>query len=190
MANADIPQHYDRLEQLMLKEFYEFVQSNSGRTFVHWNMRDHNYGFAALEHRLKVLDGKPVVISESQKFDLARAMVSVYGRSYMQHGSMGRFLGICALNQITDRDALAGAGEAQAFVNGDYLKLQLSTLRKIDMMANVFERAEDGTLTTEAKWKDNFSWHPQVLVELIREHWAWSLFVILTAVVGFAARFF
>ena len=72
-ALADIPQRYDELERQMLDEFFFFLKEHPGHTFVHWNMRDINYGFPALEHRYKVLKGHPYKVPDDNKFDLARA---------------------------------------------------------------------------------------------------------------------
>lgn len=155
----EIPQHYDQLEHEMLEEYFDFIRSNSGRTYIHWNMRDNNYGFAAIEHRFKVLGGNPVVIDEAYKFDLARATFSIYGSRYVNHGKEGRLLGICRVNRITDKDAMTGNEEAVAFPAEDYIKLHLSTLRKVDMMANIFERVEEGTLKTQSKFWDIYPIH-------------------------------
>jgi hypothetical protein len=51
---GDIPQNYDKLEKMMLDEYFEFVSGQGGFSFVHWNMRDINFGFQAIEHRYKV----------------------------------------------------------------------------------------------------------------------------------------
>lgn len=187
---ADVPQHYDELEKSMLDEFFGFLKDHPGHTFVHWNMRDINYGFPALEHRYKVLKGDPHKVPDNKKFDLARAMVAIYNRSYVGHGDDGRFLNLCRLNKITDRDALTGEQEAQAFVDQQYVKLHQSTLRKVDMMANVFVRAEDGSLRTNARWKDIYGMHPKYIVEFVREHWIWSLIVMAAIIIGLGARFF
>jgi hypothetical protein len=56
---GNISAHYDSLEKEMLDEFGHFLQANSHCTWVHWNMRDINYGFQAIEHRHKVLGGVP-----------------------------------------------------------------------------------------------------------------------------------
>ncbi len=186
---SDIPQHYDKLERKMLEEYSDFIRSNSGRTYVHWNMRDNNYGFAAIEHRFKVLGGDPEIIDEAYKFDLARATFSIYGSRYVNHGKEGRFLGICRLNRITNKDAMTGKEEAEAFPAGEYIKLHLSTLRKVDMMANVFERIEEGTLKTQSKFWDVYPIHPQVLIDLVRNHWAWSLIVMAAILAGLGAKF-
>lgn len=38
--------------------------------FLHWNMRDINYGFAAIEHRFSVLGGKPFILADNRKYGL------------------------------------------------------------------------------------------------------------------------
>ena len=60
-----LEQHYNELETLMLDEFYEYVHIHSSHFWLHWNMRDINYGFPAIAHRYKVLRGNPEEIAES-----------------------------------------------------------------------------------------------------------------------------
>jgi hypothetical protein len=48
VAKEAIEQQYDTLEKLMLDEFYEYVRLHGSHTWLHWNMRDINYGFQAL----------------------------------------------------------------------------------------------------------------------------------------------
>src|SRR5690606_33277279 len=126
---------------------------NQGKTWIHWNMRDINYGFTALEHRLKVLGGTPFVLPEGKKFDLARAMVSIYGIQYIGHP---RLVNLVAKNKISDRDMLSGPEEAAAFEAKEYVKLHRSTLRKVDILANIFERTADGTIKTNARWHETY----------------------------------
>jgi hypothetical protein len=58
----------------MLDAFYAHVRGHQGMKYLHWNMRDINYGFAAIEHRYRVLNGEPFVIPEDKKFDLSRGV--------------------------------------------------------------------------------------------------------------------
>lgn len=58
-------QHYDQLEQEMLSDFFEEVRVRQHCKWLHWNMRDANYGFEALENRMKVLGGIPVSVPEA-----------------------------------------------------------------------------------------------------------------------------
>src|SRR5262249_13008657 len=41
---TQIDQHYDRLERAMLDGFYQYVQGKTGNRWIHWNMRDINFG--------------------------------------------------------------------------------------------------------------------------------------------------
>lgn len=172
----DISGKYDELERKMLDEYFDFVKSRHGYNFIHWNMRDINYGFQVIEHRYRVLGGEPVVIDDSRKFDQARALISLYGVSYTPHGAHGRLHSLIEMNKITAKDVLNGAEEAAAFENSEFVKLHQSTLRKVDVMSNILERVLDGSLKTNARWVDVYGVHPAVVVELIKEHWiVWGI---------------
>lgn len=176
---SDIHMHYDELEKNMLEEYFQCVSENQGKTWIHWNMRDINYGFTALEHRLKALGGAPFVLPEGKKFDLARAMVALYGVGYIAHP---RLINIIAKNNISDKDMLSGEQEVNAFDNKEYVKLHQSTLRKVDILANLFERAADRTLKTNSKWYEVYGFHPKVIVEIIKEHWLFSLLGVIVVI--------
>ena len=168
----EIHDHYDELEKEMLESYFQVANKNQGKTWIHWNMRDSKYGFAALEHRLKVLGEKPFVLPEDKEFDLARAMFALYGESYIGHPRLEKLV---EKNNITNRDMLTGAQEAEAFEAKNYVQLHQSTLRKVDIIANIFERAVDGTIKTNARWGDVHGFHPAVVVEVVKEHWVYSI---------------
>jgi len=169
----------------MLDEFGEFLQRNLHCTWVHWNMRDINYGFQAIEHRHKVLGGTPPQrLPEERKFDLARALINIYGVGYAGHP---RLESIVKINRITDRSFLVGKDEAEAFDNGEFVKLHQSTLRKVDIFANLFGRVLDGSLKTNATWWEARGIHPQAISELVSEHWAWALIALLGSVASIVA---
>jgi len=137
-----IAEQYDAFEKAMLDEYFEFLRSHSNQTWLHWNMRDSNYGFHALEHRCEVLGGTPATLEESRKFDLARCLVDIYGLQYIGHP---RLENLVRKNEITARDFLSGWQEAEAFENRQYTKLHQSTLRKVDILANIFPGLSTGT---------------------------------------------
>ena len=175
-----IASHYDQLEKEMLDEFGDFLQKNSHCTWVHWNMRDINYGFQAIEHRHKVLGGQPPSrLPEERKVDLARALISIYGVGYAGHP---RLESIVNINKITDKSFLVGKDEAAAFENGEFVKLHQSTLRKVDILANLFGRTLDGTLKTNASWWEARGVTPQAIAELVTEHWGWTLFGAIASI--------
>ena len=41
-------QPYNDIDKKMLESFYEYVREHRDADWVHWNMRDINYGFVAL----------------------------------------------------------------------------------------------------------------------------------------------
>jgi hypothetical protein len=183
----DIETRYDELEKKMLGEFYDFLESHTSYDWVHWNMRDINYGFAALEHRFKVLRGKPKArLDESKKHDLSRLIVALYGPSYIAHPRMKKLM---EKNGIKALDFLDGAGEAAAFENKEFVKLHQSTLRKVDIISNILGRVIDGTLKTDANWRDQYGIHPAALIELAVKHWLFSLVGLLLAIAGLVAPF-
>jgi len=183
----EIDQHYDALEKEMLEKFFQFVLSRQHYTWIHWNMRDVNYGFAAIEHRFRVLGGTPIQIAEDRKFDLARAMVDLYGVGYIGHP---RLESLIKKNKITDRDFLAGLQESEAFNAKEFVKLHQSTLRKVDILPNIFERASNGALKTNSTWAEKYGFTPAVLVEVVKEHWILSAIIIGGGILTFVVRVF
>lgn len=173
-STVQISQILNPLEFDMLKGYFSFLENHTDSTFVHWNMRDDNYGFSALEHRFRVLGGVPVILQDNKKFDLARELITLYGKRYAPHtsqsGRKGRLMSVIELNKISDTDALQGAEEAASFVNGEFIKLQQSTLRKVDVLANVFDRAHDKSLKTRASFMDMYGIHPVALLEITRNN--------------------
>ena len=171
-STAQISAILDPLEFDMLKGYFSFLENHTDSIFIHWNMRDDNYGFSALEHRFRVLSGTPVILQDNKKFDMARELITLYGLRYAPHtspsGRKGRLMSIIELNKISDTDALQGAEEAAAFINGEFIKLQQSTLRKVDVQANIFDRTHDKSLKTCASFMDKYGIHPVALLEIAK----------------------
>ena len=182
-----IPENYDHLEKIMLDEFFSYLPTVPVQTFIHWNMRDINYGFQAIEHRYKVLGGTPVIIEDSRKLDLARVLISLFGVGYAPHGEVGRMHSIMDLNSITRKDALTGAEEAKAFDDAEFVKLHQSTLRKVDVIANLLERTLDGSLNTASSWRERHGIHPAALLEFLAEHWIWGLIGVAGVIISIAS---
>ncbi len=70
---SEIRNHYDDLEKEMIQDFFLHLSRHQGVMYVHWNMRDSNYGFQAIAHRFQVLGGDPSAryeVEESKKVDL------------------------------------------------------------------------------------------------------------------------
>jgi hypothetical protein len=177
----DIESIYDQLEKQMLKEFFEFVDHHQTQRWLHWNMRDINYGFPALEHRCRVLGNEPVPIHDSQKVDLARLLVDIYGIGYIGHPRLEKLV---EKNEISRLHFMSGAEEAGAFIQHNYVGLHQSTLRKVDIIANIAGRAHDGTLKTNASWWDIHGGSVKGAADWLTANPVWGVVIGLLTIVG------
>jgi hypothetical protein len=73
----------------------------------------------------------------------------MFGSEYINHP---RLKTLAEKNGITMLRALTGAQEAEAFKQKDYVGLHQSTLRKVDILHSIAERAYRRTLQTDASW--------------------------------------
>lgn len=178
----NIAENYDQLENVMLNEFYEYVQSHITHLWLHWNMRDINYGFHAIAHRCQVLGGSPIDIPEANRVDLARLITAIYGVGYIGHPRLQKLV---EKNKISNKDFLAGADEAEAFENREFVKLHLSTLRKVDILANIIERVDNRSLKTNSTWKDMYGNNFVAIGEQIKENWLVQIILFIFAIIGF-----
>ena len=149
VAPEDAPANLDRLERALLDKFYQFLMANRSMRFVHWNMRDATYGFQAIEHRYRLLGGEPVTIAETQKLDLAKLFVDIYGPGY--GGGQPRQT-LAKLNHLSLLGFLTGEEEARSFDEGNYRAVQNSTLVKVKLHSDLAELAQSHALKTEANW--------------------------------------
>lgn len=172
---------YDKLEGMMLKEFFSFAEKHDQFYWVHWNMRDINYGFPAIEHRALVLQIEPFNIPEDKRVDLSRIMVDLFGVRYIGHPRLTKLID---KNKITKRDFLTGQEEADAFEAKEYVKLHQSTLRKVDILSNILERTLDGSLKTNAKWREIYGGYFPWFTEFIRNHWIVLLIGFIAACIA------
>jgi len=175
----DIEPLYNDYERAMLDEFFAFIRLNSDRTFVHWNMRDKNFGFRAIEHRYKVLGGDPYLVPDDRKIDLSRLLIDLYGVQYIGHPRLETLL---KKNNIEALDFMTGAEEAKAFEDGRYVDLHRSTLRKVDVFCNLTQRAFDKTLKNNSTWRERHGLSFQTILYLAKKHWLYTLFITLGAI--------
>ncbi len=148
----DIKENYDKLEEIMLKNFFEFLNSNRDKKWIHWNMRDSNYGFQAIEHRYQVLSGKDTIsLDDDKKIDLSRLLIKKYSKHYCGNPRLEK---LCEINHNKPKDFLSGSNEASAFENKEFIKLGMSTVSKVDLFSNILTLEIDGKLKTNSKKSD------------------------------------
>ncbi|MDB1681425.1 hypothetical protein [Enterococcus durans] len=138
----------DTLEKELLRRFFKFVKMNNHKKWIHWSMRDQNYGFKAIEHRYEVLGSRPEIISDDNKFDLALMLVNIYGQNYAPKSKMQNLI---KLNDIDQRDFLSGAEEAEAIKNLEYSKVNMSTASKVELFSKYISLVVDNKLKTNTK---------------------------------------
>lgn len=144
-------ENYKNIEKKLLQDFYQYVEKNTDKKWVHWNMRDSNFGFQALEQRFQVLGGTPIFIDNEKKIDLAYLFKLLYGGNYIDNPHIEN---LASLNNLTPNQFLNGKDEAEAFENHEYNKLSLSTSCKVNLFSNFLKSAINGSLKTNIpKWK-------------------------------------
>lgn len=187
IVSNDISSQYDKIEKHMLTEFYDFVERNSNKYWIHWNMRDHNYGFKAIEHRFKVLQGHPVIIPDDNKIDLSRLLIQKYGNGYIKHPRLEKLM---QKNEISKKDFLTGSQEAAAFENEEYIALSRSSASKVDLFANILTLEFNNILKTRASKKDMYgnsikSWIHVFFSSRTGKVIIWILANIISGIIGY-----
>jgi len=179
-----IEDHFDRLEREMLDEFYQAVREKQHCRWVHWNMRDANFGFEALDNRMRALGGIPAPVPEDHRVDLSRLLIDIYGHGYIGHPRIEKLM---QLNKVVARDFLNGQEEADAFDRREFIRLHQSTLRKVDVLANFAGKAQFNSLRTQSSWWEQNGKSVKAAAEFLREHW---LVAAIVTAAGAAAKIF
>lgn len=149
LAPEEVPANLDRLERALLDKFYQFMVANRAMRFVHWNMRDATYGFAAIEHRYRLLGGDPTTLPEAQKLDLAKTLSDLYGAGYAGPAPREK---LAEMNKLSTMGFLNGEEEAKNFEDGNYRAVQNSILAKVKLHSDLAELAQARALKTQAGW--------------------------------------
>jgi len=189
IAPTGITASYDDCERQMLDQFFAYVDKHENFTWVHWNMRDVNYGFEAIAHRRSVLgaagkkakESRAFNLPESNRLDLAKVLGDIHGPGYVANPKLAALV---KKNKLTDRDFLSGAEEAAAFEAGEYVKLHQSTLRKVEIIATLLDRSIDGSLKTDASLKTSLGGLWSVALYGIKEHWIIAVISLVGTVLG------
>lgn len=160
---------YDYLEKEMLNDFSAFVKKHPTHKWIHWNMRNSNYGFEAINNRIKILKGKPFDIHDDLKYDFPRILGQLYTYKYETDRPKGRLLNLAERNRIGIDSALTGLEEANAFDDKQYLKLHISTLKKVDIIESIIHKVETKQLKVNTSKKNIYGLSLPGIVTIIRE---------------------
>lgn len=172
----DITNNYDLIERKMLDEFYEFVKSHENYKWLHWNMKNINYGFEAIAHRYRVLGGTPFTMPNEKTINLAKLLYNIYGCHYIKNPKLYNLI---EENNLKHKDLLNGEEEGVAFKDADYVKLHRSTLKKVDAIYNILDLAYLNELQTDASFVDKNGGKFMLIPYLVKEHCIISTILII-----------
>lgn len=180
---------YDEIEKKVLNDFYEFAESHKKYNWIHWNMRNSNFGFEAIANRYKILKGTPFIIDEDRRYDFPRILSKIYTHNYEKDAPDGRLLNLANRNSIDTRDALKGKDESLAFENKKYLELHKSTLRKLDVIDYIFDRTYKNELIVNSRKKEIYGYTIPGIIEIVKNNWILlAIWTILIYILGAASE--
>ena len=187
LSTDELDSHYNELEKEMLENFFALANERKEHKWLHWNMRDENYGFHALELRFKILEGTPYVIQDLNKFDLSRILIGIYGKAYIGHPRLENLMN---KNKISRANFEAGAKEAELFEKKNYVALHQSTLGKTDVLSNLCQLAFEGNLRTNANWWEVYGHSVSAFMSWFTHHPVVSFVIVALSILANIVFFF
>jgi hypothetical protein len=174
---------FDELEKKMLDDFYSYIEKNKDCKWVHWKMRDSNYGFQAISNRYKILGGNATEIDEDKKYDISRILVDLYTSKYEKDKPDGKMLNLANRNDLTTMDALKGSEESKAFEGKEYLKLHKSALRKVGVISTILELTYKSELKVASSKSKIYGMTIPGIIEIVKNNWIllaiWSVLIFI-----------
>lgn len=181
----------DNIEKGMLSDFFNEVKDSGINLWLHWNMKNDNFGFQTLSNRYKNLGG--IVGAEMQFKDECTKNISTlfkmkYGPNYITgiNDVKGKMYALFEKNGIADPDLLTGLDEIREFVNGNYVKVELSVVAKVKAFERLIDYARNGELKTDSKKiKDIYGFSLNGILQYVRENAVLAAaFSILSAIIS------
>lgn len=176
LSNLTDNNNFRIAEKKLLDDFFDFVDKHKKYIWVHWSMRDINYGFVALEHRHKALGGSPCIIDDNYKIDLSRLLHQRFSKHYIGHPRLYKLID---LNNITKLNILDGKAESVAFQNGNFLKLHQSTLRKVHVFDSILNNLDEGSLKVQSSILQQYGLNISAISYWVKKH---PFFPIITII--------
>lgn len=143
---AHVTDSYDQIEKELLQRFFGFAKENFDKTWFHWNMRNAIFGFEHLEHRYRVLfRQEPPIIPRDQRVNISDVLKFKYGTDFAPDPRMTKLM---ELNGRMDPRFMSGAEESSAFKRQEFIRMNSSTISKVEFFRYVLDLASRGKLKT------------------------------------------
>ncbi len=145
----DVESRYDDIEKEMLARFFDFLRDRLDRYWIHWNMRNITFGFEHLEHRSRCLgNADPPILHVDQRLNLNDIFSERYGPDFAPHPKMKNLI---LFNGALPQTFLDGPQEAAAFKAKEFIRMNTSTICKVEFFRYAIIAAERGKLRTAGK---------------------------------------
>ena len=176
----------DKYELKLLTDFYSFIKNDKTakaiKHWLHWNMKDQNYGFEALAQRYMKLSGKrkaPVQIDNDCRTNISSLLVNRYGTNYADHPRLENLL---KKNNIQPTNIMNGLDEAKAFSNKEFTKIDRSIQSKVQAFSEIIERSANDELKTNSKLlKDIYGVSLGGIAQYVKEN---AILSLISSLVG------
>ena len=141
----------NEIEYSMLQEFFVYVEENKDKVWLHWNMKNNNFGFSAIEDRFRELGGDSFHFKEDKLINISVLLKKKYGMNYAKDNkwngkAVGKMYDIFILNHITDSNILDGEREIIEYIVKNITSIEQSVLGKLKAFKIIMEKAADNAL--------------------------------------------
>lgn len=177
----------DDIEKEMLQSFFEYAKQNTQKKWLHWNMKNNNFGFSAIEERFKNLDGEPIHFEENKLFNISVLLKKKYGTNFAKDASwngkvMGKMYDVFSLNEIVDSQILNGEQEIKEYILKNITSIEQSILGKIKAFQVIVEKASDNDLKTRGNMiKDVYGLNVRGIAQYIQDN---AILALVFSIVG------
>jgi hypothetical protein len=146
IPRENVADRYDDIERDLLTRFFDFIRDRRQSYWVHWNMRSLVYGFEHLEHRYRILTGhEPPIVPIEVRLNLNDIFKVRYGSDY---AADPRLKSLMALQGDMPAQFMEGAEESEAFRRMEFIRMNASTIAKVQFFRHAVELAKKGRLRT------------------------------------------
>lgn len=111
-------------EKLLLKKFADFINQNTDKYFVHWNMNSQSFGFNAINARCRKLEIEIKDIPNENKIDLSKIVEKLANKKLSLKQTL-------MFKDMLFDDFLNGKDELEAYNKGNYNALLESVHDKV-----------------------------------------------------------
>ena len=135
-------------EAALLKGFVKYMADRPNYLIVGWNLKSSTFGMQHIKKRweaLGIID--PFPINPRDVVDLDDTFGEEYGRGYAARDP--KLLHLAKLNAVPTIDYVPGLEEITLFKEGKYKRIEVSTNRKVSMIADFLDLAFKNKMKTD-----------------------------------------